>query len=68
VSDLMLPLRRQQCAGLWMELKAPGGRPTAHQAEWLKRMEMAGYLATWRDDWREAAGVISSYLGIPWRT
>lgn len=65
VSDLMLPLRRKGCAGLWLEMKAPGERPTDLQLAWIDRMEQAGYLATWRDDWLEAAGVICRYLGIP---
>lgn len=65
VSDLMLPLRRKQCAGLWLEMKAPGNKPTALQEEWLERMELAGYLATWRDNWIDAADVIARYLGVP---
>jgi hypothetical protein len=27
-------------------------------------MDRAGYMATWRDDWFEAAGVIARYVGI----
>lgn len=65
VSDLMLPLRRQGFAGLWLELKAPGGRPTALQSAWLARMARAGYRAEWRDNWLDAADVIAGYLGIP---
>lgn len=64
VSDLMLPLRRHQCAGIWLEMKAPGNRPTALQREWLERMELAGYLATWRDNWVDAAAVIARYVGV----
>lgn len=65
VSDLLLPLRRRDCAGLWLELKAPGKKPTAQQLEWIERMERAGYVATWRDDWLEAAAVICRYVGLP---
>jgi len=64
VSDLILPLRRHQCAGLFLEMKARGNRPTAVQEEWLERMELAGYLATWRDNWIDAAGVIARYVGV----
>lgn len=65
VSDLILPLRRQGLAGLFLEMKAPGQRPTDKQAAWLERMERAGYLATYCDDWIKAAGVIARYVGIP---
>lgn len=64
VSDLLLPLRRKDCAGLWLELKAPGNRPTKLQAEWLERMELAGYLSTWADSWTAAAAVIARYVGV----
>lgn len=62
VSDLLLPLRRGGFAGLWLELKAPGKRPTAMQAAWLERMARAGYCATWCDDWHKAAVIITDYL------
>lgn len=62
VSDLMLPLRRGGFAGLWLEMKAPGKRPTPKQREWIDRMNAAGYFATWCDDWQHAVDVINSYL------
>lgn len=65
VSDLFLPLRRQGMAGLWLELKAPGEKPTAAQRAWIARMDRAGYLATWCDDWVTAATVIADYVGVP---
>lgn len=65
VSDLLLPLRRQGCAGLWLELKAPGEKPKKHQLEWLVRMSRAGYRAEWADDWLKAATIIAEYVGIP---
>ena len=64
VSDLLLPLRRHGYAGLWIELKAPGQRPTELQQSWLDRMTLAGYLAEWHDDWRAAADVIRTYVGL----
>lgn len=64
VSDLLLPLRRHDCAGLWLELKAPGGKPTPAQRDWLRRMDAAGYRAEWRDDWVSAAQVIAEYVGV----
>ena len=62
VSDLLLPLRRGGYAGLWLELKAPGNKPTKDQAEWIDRMNAAGYFAAWRDDWASAAELIFNYL------
>lgn len=62
VSDLLLPLRRGGCAGLWLEMKAPGKKPNPVQRDWIERMSMAGYHATWCDDWQKAAQVITQYL------
>lgn len=62
VSDLLLPLRRGGFGGLWLELKAPGKKPTPAQREWLERMERAGYHAAWADDWQKAATIIAAYL------
>ena len=64
VSDLLLPLRRGGFAGLWIELKAPGKKPTPEQRDWLERMRSAGYFATWCDDWQRAAEVITGYLDL----
>lgn len=62
VSDLLLPLRRGGFGGLWIELKAPGKKPTPEQRRWIERMTTAGYFATWTDDWERAAQIITAYL------
>lgn len=62
VSDLLLPLRRGGFGGLWLELKAPGEKPSKVQREWLEKMHDAGYLATWCDEWTKAAAIITDYL------
>jgi hypothetical protein len=64
VSDLLLPLRRQGFAGLWLELKAPGNKPTESQGRWLARMTRAGYRAEWADSWDKAAVIIADYVGV----
>lgn len=64
VSDLLLPLRRDGFAGLWLELKAPKNKPTDSQYQWLRRMARAGYRAEWRDSWTDAAAVIADYVGV----
>jgi hypothetical protein len=62
VSDLLLPIRRGGYGSLWLELKAPGKKPTPVQREWIERMNAAGYYATWTDDWQKAADIITNYL------
>lgn len=64
VSDTLLPLRRHGFAGLWLELKAPGKKPTDLQREWLERMALAGYRAEWADSWEKAACIIAEYVGV----
>lgn len=64
VSDLLLPLRRDGFFALWLELKAPGKRPTKDQDAWLRRMRLAGYRAEWRDNWIGAANLIADYVGV----
>lgn len=65
VSDLLLPLRRQGFGSLWLEMKAPGKKPTKLQAEWLEIMALAGYRAEWADGWLAGAAIIADYVGIP---
>lgn len=64
VSDLILPIQRKGLAGLWLELKAPGNKPTAKQIEWMELMRLAGYAANWSDSWTSAAEIIRNYLGL----
>lgn len=64
VSDLFLPLQRRGFGGLWIEMKAPGKKPTTLQRDWIARMTRAGYRAECIDDWVGAAQLISEYLGL----
>jgi hypothetical protein len=64
VHDLFLPLLRQGFAGLSIELKAPGGRATPEQKEWLRKLRRAGYRAEICFGWTEAADTIAEYLGL----
>lgn len=63
VSDLHLPLARHGFHGLWIELKAEGGKLQKSQAEWLERMNKAGHLATVCVGWQAAAETIANYVG-----
>jgi hypothetical protein len=64
VSDLLLPLRRHGFGSLWVEMKAPGNKPTPSQREWLDLMRDAGYCAAWADSWTRAASIIADYVGV----
>jgi len=48
--------------GYWIEMKAPGKKPTALQYEFLLKMEQEGYKAGWFDSWDEARKAIEDYL------
>ena len=43
VWDMLLPLARCGQHGLWIEMKAPDGRPSPEQLEWGDKMYHAGY-------------------------
>ncbi|MEQ9871075.1 VRR-NUC domain-containing protein [Pectobacterium odoriferum] len=45
VPDLFLALPRSGYAGLWIEMKAKGGKLSAQQEVWIKRMSSVGYNA-----------------------
>jgi VRR-NUC domain len=63
VPDLCLPVARHGWHGLFIELKAPGGRATPEQAVWLEKLTQAGYLARLCVGWEAAERVIRMYLG-----
>lgn len=46
VADLFLPVAKQGFHGLWIELKASGGRLTEYQKKWLAEMQSQRYKAT----------------------
>lgn len=43
VSDLALLWPSKGYHGMWLELKAPGNKPSSSQVRWMKLMEKAGY-------------------------
>lgn len=61
-SDLFLAEPVQGCAGYWIELKRPGGKPRENQHEFLAAMRKRGYKAEWFDDWEKARDSILEYL------
>ena len=63
VSDVFLPVARNGCHGLWIEMKRlRTGRPTKDQLEWIENMIKQGYAATVCHGWEQAAKVIEGYM------
>lgn len=68
VADLFVPVPvhdadgRMVRAGLWIEMKAQGGRLDAKQGEWLDSMRHAGYGAVVAFGADEAIAAIKEYL------
>ncbi|SLM63510.1 MULTISPECIES: VRR-NUC domain-containing protein [Dickeya] len=62
VHDLFLALPCGGYAGLWIEMKAAGGRPTPGQLEWQELMRMAGYRAEICYGFDSARNEIERYL------
>lgn len=65
VPDLCLPVARNGCHGLYIELKRRmGGRISPKQMEWLYDLTEQGYRCMVCEGWEEAAREISDYMGI----
>ena len=62
VSDIFLPIPRNNCHGLWIELKAPKGRISPEQKAWIDRMQEQGYAARVCFGWEAARIEIEEYL------
>ncbi len=62
VSDFFVPLPTRLHHGLWIELKATGGRLTASQSLWLGKMKERSYAAYVAYGWDEARRITETYL------
>lgn len=62
VPDLCLPWPAGPWHGLYIELKAKGGRPTQAQRWWIESLVAAGYRAAICVGWEAAARLILEYL------
>lgn len=67
VSDLLLCYPRISnngifYGGFWIELKAPGKKPTKLQITWLNRMSACGYKTGFFDCWETCKNAILDYL------
>lgn len=63
VPDLCLPVARRGYHGLWIELKAAGGRPSSEQKKWLGALIDQGYYCAICYGWDAARKVAEWYLG-----
>ena len=62
VPDLCLPVPRGIFHGLYIELKAAGGRPSPEQRVWCVRLRDNGYRAEIVEGWEAARDLIVRYL------
>ena len=62
VPDLMLPIPSGEYHGLFVEMKAAGGKVSTHQQKWLDALNAFGYLAVVAYGWEDARCRIMDYL------
>jgi hypothetical protein len=62
VSDLMLPVKRGEWSGLYIEMKKPGGKPSRDQVEFGNFVKSQGYGFVVCDNWEAAVKVLEEYL------
>lgn len=62
VPDLMLPIPSQGYHGMFIEMKAKGGRVSDVQSKWLEALNQFGYLAVVAYGWEDARCQILKYL------
>lgn len=67
VSDLFLAYPVGPYHGMWLELKARGGRLTDLQRNWLELMRSVGYHAVCCEGFDEARLAIERYLALSGR-
>lgn len=62
VSDTLLPVRRGQWSGLYIEMKKPGGKPSPEQIEFGEFVQSQGFGFVVCDHWEKARDIIIQYL------
>lgn len=62
VPDIVLPVARGGYHGLYIELKAGGGKTSANQERWLEGLRGNGYMAVVCYGWTAARKTIEAYL------
>ncbi|MDR1563895.1 MAG: VRR-NUC domain-containing protein [Oscillospiraceae bacterium] len=64
VPDLFLPVPKGRFNGLFIELKAIGGKTTLNQDWWLEELKNKGYVAAVCYGFENAKSVILEYLNL----
>jgi len=62
VSDVVLPVARKGCHGLFIEMKKPGGKASKEQLEFGVKVQAEGYGFCVCDSWEKARDVLIEYL------
>lgn len=62
VPDLVLPVPRGGYAGMYLEMKVPGGRATSDQKYWLEKLKGQGYYTAVCYGGKEAAEQLEKYM------
>jgi len=62
VPDICLPVARDGCHGLFIEMKTATGRPSKLQRRWLDLLRAQGYHAEVCHGWMAARAVLETYL------
>ena len=62
VPDLLLPVARGGWHGLYIEMKAEGGRASTEQKKWIAALQEQGYRAEICVGWEAAAKLLTEYL------
>lgn len=63
VPDMLLPVARGDCHGLYIELKRrQGGRVSPEQVAWMEALTRQGYACAVCRGWEAAKDVITKYL------
>lgn len=63
VPDLCLPVARDGCHGLYVEMKRiKGGRVSPEQVSWMEALQAEGYMVAVCQGWEMASEVILRYL------
>ena len=67
VPDMFLPVAREGCHGLYIELKRRhGGKVSHQQVSWMDALSRQGYKVSLCLGWDAARDVIQQYLGGEW--
>lgn len=63
IPDLCIPVAKGGYHGLYIEMKAEGGKPTEKQLEWIELLNANGYRAVICFGFDEARETIDRYMG-----